>query len=193
MANPGTNGPITKCNASDSLLLVIDIQQRLGDAMPGKVLNRVLQNSKLLCSASDLLGIPVVKTEQYPAGLGPTHAVVADVLPAATVSLEKVCFSCCDGDGFAAALAASGRRQVVLVGMEAHVCVLQTALDLAAAGHEVFVVEDAICSRRLENYQNALDRLRQCGVVVVTAESVVFEWMGTAGHEHFKAIHALLR
>ncbi|MGE0485765.1 MAG: isochorismatase family protein [Gammaproteobacteria bacterium] len=193
MSNSRTNGPARKCSATDSLLLVVDIQQRLGDAMPGKVLNRVLLNTKLLAAASSLLGIPVIKTEQYPTGLGPTHALVAAELPATTVALEKVCFSCCDGDGFSAALTASGRRQVILVGMEAHVCILQTALDLAAAGHEVYVVEDAICSRRLENYQNALDRLRQSGIVVVSAESVVFEWMGSAGHEHFKAIHALLR
>ena len=82
---------------------------------------------------------------------------------------------------------------MVLVGMEAHICVLQTAQDLLASGAEVFVVEDAICSRRLENYQNALDRLRACRINVVSAESVVFEWLGDSRHPQFKAIQAWLR
>ncbi len=182
-----------KCDALASVLVVIDLQQRLGDAMPGKVLNRVLLNTSLLAKAAGLLEVPVLKTEQYPRGLGATLPEVASALPPATIEFEKTSFSCCGADGFLAAVDRSGRHQVVIVGMEAHVCVLQTALDLAAAGLQVYVVEDAICSRRLENYQNALDRLRQSSVSVVSAESVVFEWMGTAEHPHFKAIQALLR
>ena len=92
-----------------------------------------------------------------------------------------------------AVLSAEAPHQVILVGMEAHICILQTALDLAAAGCAVFVVEDAICSRRLENYQNALERLRDQRISVVSAESVVFEWLGDAKHPHFKAIQTLLR
>ncbi len=184
---------VSTCQAENSALVVVDIQQRLGDAMPGKVLNRVLLNTTLLARASDLMEIPVMQTEQYPEGLGPTHAAVAEALPAATRVFAKQSFSCCGADGFEQAIDASGRRQFVLVGMEAHVCVLQTALDLQRGGFDVFVVEDAICSRRLENYQNALDRLRQNGVHVVSAESVVFEWMGSATHPQFKAIQALLR
>ena len=94
---------------------------------------------------------------------------------------------------FPAAIAAFQRRHVVLVGMEAHICVLQTALDLVATGAEVFVVEDAICSRRLENYQNALDRLRSSQVNIVSAESVVFEWLSDASHPAFKTIQGWLR
>jgi nicotinamidase-related amidase len=85
------------------------------------------------------------------------------------------------------------RRQVVLAGMESHVCVLQTAFDLLAAGMQPYVVEDAVCSRKLENYQNALSRLQHAGVVVASSESVVFEWLRDARHEQFKAISALLR
>ena len=182
-----------RCDAETSTLLVVDLQQRLGDAMPNKVLNRVIQNTCLLARAAGLLELPVLHTEQYPRGLGATHALVTEALPAHTQTFDKMTFSCCGKDDFAAALAATGRRQVVLVGMEAHICVLQTALDLRANGYAVFVVEDAICSRRLENYQNALDRLRQCAVQVASAESVVFEWMRSASHPHFKAIQALLR
>lgn len=182
-----------KCAASQSVLVICDLQQGLGDAMPGKVLNRVLLNATLLARTAGLLELPVLHTEQFPQGLGSTHPTVAQALPSTTQSFSKTAFSCCDGAEFSGALDSLGRRQVVLVGMEAHICVLQTAFDLRARGQEVFVVEDAICSRRLENYQNALDRLRQASVQVVSAESVVFEWLGNASHPHFKAIQTLLR
>lgn len=183
-----------KCRAGSSQLVVIDIQERLGDAMPSKVLNRVLQNAVLLARAAGLLDIPVLRTEQYPEGLGRTHALVAGALPERTASMTKTCFSCAGLPSFLDAVAAHDeRRQVVLVGMEAHICVLQTALDLAARAFEVFVVEDAICSRRLENYQNALDRMRALGVNIVSAESVAFEWLEDSKHPHFKSIQGLLR
>lgn len=183
-----------KCRIDNSQLAVIDIQQRLGDAMPNKVLNRVLQNSVLLARAATTLGIPVLHTEQYPQGLGPTHPLLASVLPEGTKTIVKTCFSSMGAREFSEAVASSdSRRQLILVGMEAHVCVLQTALDLAALDFEVFVVEDAICSRRLENYQNALDRMRDFGVNIVSAESVVFEWLGDSTHPHFKSLQKLLR
>lgn len=182
-----------KCDVNQSVLVVCDLQQGLGDAMPGKVLNRVLLNATLLARTAGLLELPVLHTEQDPQGLGSTHPTVAQALPRNTRSFTKTAFSCCVGADFNGALDTLGRRQVVLVGMEAHICVLQTAFDLRAQGQQVFVVEDAICSRRLENYQNALDRLRQVAVQVVSAESVVFEWLGDASHRHFKAIQTLLR
>jgi nicotinamidase-related amidase len=184
---------IAKCDAGKSVLVVCDLQQRLGDAMPGKVLNRVLLNATLLARAAGLLELPVLCTEQYPQGLGATHPSVADALPRTTPKFTKSAFSCCDGQDFNVALSDLARSQVVLVGMEAHICILQTAFDLRARGLTVFVVEDAICSRRLENYQNALDRLRQAAVQVVSAESVVFEWLRDANHPHFKAVQTLLR
>jgi isochorismate hydrolase len=183
-----------KCRAGSSQLAVIDIQERLGAAMPNKVLNRVLQNAVLLARTAGGLEIPVVQTEQYPEGLGATHSVVAAALPDATQRLRKTCFSCAGLPEFVETLHAhEARRQIVLVGMEAHICVLQTALDLVALDFEVFVVEDAICSRRLENYQNALERLRDAGVSIVSAESAVFEWLEDSKHPHFKAIQTLLR
>lgn len=185
--------PNTKCGANSAVLAVVDIQQRLGDAMPNKVLNRVLQNAALLIRSAELLEVPVIHTEQYPEGLGSTHPTVAAVLPG-VIAIQKTSFSCVSAAGFCAALQReSDRRQIVLVGMEAHICILQTALDLCAAGYEVFVVEDAICSRRLENYQNALDRLRAHRISVVSAESVVFEWLADSKHPHFKSVQALLR
>lgn len=183
----------SKCDSAQAVLVVCDLQQRLGDAMPGKVLNRVILNATLLAQAASLLELPVLCTEQYPQGLGATHATVAAALPDGTQRFTKSAFSCWDDAEFRAALAAPRRRQIVLVGMEAHICILQTALDLRTAGFAVFVVEDCICSRRLENYQNALDRLRQAAVQVVSAESVVFEWLRDASHPHFKTVQKLLR
>ncbi|MGH8597780.1 MAG: isochorismatase family protein [Gammaproteobacteria bacterium] len=184
----------TKCLADASSLAIVDIQQRLGAAMPNKVLNRVLQNAALLARSASLLAIPIIRTEQYPEGLGGTHSAINDALPPTFSAIQKTTFSCCGSDAFRDVLSRSpARRQIVLVGMEAHVCILQTALDLGASGHEVFVVEDAICSRRLENYQNALDRLRAHDVSVVSAESVVFEWLSDSKHPQFKAIQRMLR
>jgi nicotinamidase-related amidase len=183
-----------KCRMDNSLLAVVDIQQRLGDAMPNKVLNRVLQNAALLVRSAGLMEIPVLCTEQYPEGLGVTHATVSAALPNGVTPIRKTAFSCVGADEFNSALLLTpARRQIILVGMEAHICVLQTALDLRAKGYDVFVVEDAICSRRLENYQNALERLRAHEVSVVSAESIVFEWLTDSKHPHFKAVQSLLR
>lgn len=192
-----TNGSRTatqdKCDVENSLLLVIDIQTKLGQAMPTKVLNRVISNTALLSRAAGLLDVPVLVTEQYPHGLGPTITDISDALPAAAVTLDKTGFSCVAAQGFDDVLERAKRKQMIIVGMESHICVLQSAMDLLAAGYDVYVVEDAVCSRRLENYQNALDRLRQAGVGIISAESAIFEWLVDSRHEHFKAISAMLR
>ncbi|MEM7467124.1 MAG: isochorismatase family protein [Pseudomonadota bacterium] len=180
------------CCAQNSQLIIVDVQKNLGQAMPTKVLNRVVLNTVLLASGAELLGVPILLTEQYPQGLGPTDDNILAVLNNHQ-RFEKTSFSATGASGFSECLMKNERKQVILVGMEAHVCVLQTALSLQAEGYQVFVVEDAICSRRLENYQNALDRLRQLAVHVVSAESVTFEWLGDASHEHFKEIQRSLR
>ena len=182
----------TLCCSDNSQLVIIDVQKKLGQAMPTKVLNRVVLNTVLLASGASLLEVPILLTEQYPQGLGETDDNVLAVLRDFQ-RFEKTSFSATGADGFLKHLEANERSQVILVGMEAHVCVLQTAISLHDAGYHVFVVEDAICSRRLENYQNALDRLRQASIQVVSAESVTFEWLGDASHEHFKTIQNSLR
>ncbi len=176
-----------------SLLTVVDIQERLGAVMPAKVLGRVIKNTSLLLRAATLLEVPVIATEQYPRGLGPMLPELTADLPANTRKLEKTSFSCTGAPGFNEQLSISAKEQIILVGMEAHVCVLQTAITLQAAGRQVCVIEDAVCSRKLENYQNALERLRQAGVVLVSTESVLFEWLGDASHQHFKEISSWLR
>jgi nicotinamidase-related amidase len=172
--------------AADSTLVIIDIQERLAAAMRPDALAGVVRSARILMEAASRLGIPLILTEQYPKGLGTTVAGVLEELPAGAQRLEKTCFS-------AAALETAGRPQVILVGMEAHVCVLQSALELRAAGRQVFVVEDGCCSRDPRNHANAMQRMRAAGVVVANTESVAFEWLKDARHEHFKAISALLR
>jgi len=179
--------------AADSVLVIVDIQERLAAAMVPAARQAVVRNTRILIRAAACLGVPVLATEQYPKGLGPTVAELIEELPGGAPRLEKTCFSCAGAEPFSTALGASGRSQVILSGMEAHVCVLQSALDLRAAGREVFVVEDACCSRKQESHTNAMDRLRAAGIVVTNTESVLFEWLRHARHEQFKAISALLR
>lgn len=170
--------------AADSVLVVIDIQERLAAVMPACA--SVVRATGILLEVAGRLHIPVLVTEQYPKGLGRTVAEVAAKLPEGAVRVEKTCFSAC------AALPLT-RPQVVLTGMETHVCVLQTALELAASGREVFVVEDAVSSRTEANYSNALARLWAAGIVITNTESVAFEWLRDAAHEHFRAVSKLLR
>jgi nicotinamidase-related amidase len=179
--------------ATDSVLVIIDLQERLAAAMSPAVRTSVIRNVRILLEAARLLGVPALVTEQYPKGLGPTAAQVAEMLPGGTPRFEKTCFSCAGAASFSAALKESGRTQVILAGMEAHVCVLQSAMELLAVNHGVFVVEDACCSRNQEHHTNAMHRLRAAGAWVTNTESVVFEWLRDARHEHFKAISALLR
>ncbi len=159
--------------------------------MPEADRARVLRNTTLLLQAAALLAVPSCVSEQYPKGLGPTAAELMQHLPIATQRIEKTCFAACGADGFP--YDAAPASQCILAGMEAHVCVLQTALQLRKRDQIVFVVEDAVCARQPANTANALARLRQAGVIVTNTESVIFEWLRDARHEHFKTLSALLR
>lgn len=179
--------------AGGSVLVMIDIQERLAAAMVPAARTGVYRNARILLEAAARLGVPVLATEQYPQGLGRMPDELVEALPAGTPRLEKTCFSCHGAQQFMSALEAAGRPQVILAGMEAHVCVLQSALELRAAGRQVFAVEDACCSRNQQNHANAMHRMRAAGVTVTNTESVLFEWLRDARHEHFKAISALLK
>lgn len=179
--------------AENSHLILVDLQPRLLAAMPEPERAGLLKSTKLLARAAGLLEIPVTATEQYPKGLGATDPEVLEALPAACRRFEKTAFSCCEAEGLRPSLEVTGRRQVVLAGVEAHVCVLQSAMDLVALGFRVFVAEDAIASRDPAHKRNAVERMRQCGVIVSNAESVVFEWLSDAAHPQFKTLSALIR
>lgn len=175
--------------AADSALIVIDMQERLVPAMLAPA--RTIRNTRTLLTAAGEIGIPTLLTEQYPAGLGHTVPDIAKATDAPV--LEKLHFSCMEDAGFAAAFHALGRRQAVLAGMEAHICVMQTAASLMEDGVEVFVVSDATASRTLESEQACLARLGACGAGIVTTEMVVFEWLGKAGTPAFKKVLNLIK
>lgn len=182
------------CAAETSQFVVIDIQVRLAAAMPPETRERVMKNSGILLQAARLLQVPTVVTEQYPKGLGNTEPAVAQHFSENLGVVCKTCFASSGAAGFDAALDAHhGRHQVILAGMEAHVCVLQSAMELLGRGYQVFVVEDAVSSRDDANRHNAMARLRQAGAVVTSTESVLFEWLRDASHPQFKAVTALIK
>ena len=181
------------CRQDDSVLLVVDVQERLAAAMAPEARESVIRNAGILLQAATRLGVPRFLSEQYPKGLGPTVAGVLEKTDPKTLRFEKTCFSCHQSQEFVAALRETGCRQVVIAGMEAHVCVIQTAMELQAEGFDVFVAADAVCSRNPANRKNALSRMCGVGVVVTNTESVVFEWLRDSRNEHFRVISALVR
>jgi len=181
------------CDASRSQLVVIDIQARLAAAMAERDRERVVKHASALIQGAGLLDIPIVASEQYPRGLGPTLEGVAWHFPANITIIDKTCFSCGGNRAFRDAIAAHDRQQVVLTGMESHICVLQTALELQADGYQLFVAADAVCSRDSHHHNNALQRLQQAGVVVSNTESILFEWLRDANHQRFKDVSALIK
>jgi nicotinamidase-related amidase len=174
-------------SAERSVLLLLDLQQRLMPAIHDG--DAVITRAARLAEAALLLDVPVVATEQYPAGLGPTVEALA-CYPRATMA--KTMFSAAAEPGFQALLPA-GAREVVIAGCETHVCVLQTALDLLGSRHRVILAADATGSRDPADHRAAVDRARQHGAEVVTTEMVLFEWLRDARHPSFRQVHKLLK
>jgi nicotinamidase-related amidase len=170
-----------------SLLCVVDVQEKLLAVMPRgeQVVSRCLR----LAEAASLLAVPTMLTEQYPQGLGSTAPVLAAKLPA---PLEKMSFSCCGCEPFRAAIP-STTEAVVLCGLETHVCIAQTALDLLAEGHTVFLAVDALAARHDIDHDTALRRLEAAGTILTTTEAILFEWCRTADHARFQAVRKLVR
>ena len=175
----------------DTLLVVIDIQDIL---MPesDKVIRNYLKQSRRLIQVMQSLELPVLVTEQYPERLGTTNAELLEVL-GETARLPKMEFSCLANAAFHEALEKTGRKQILIVGMETHVCVLQTALEALAEGYEVYVVRDAVVSSRKSEYKAALKRMTQAGVVVLTAEMAIFELLRVAGTAEFKKLLPVIK
>lgn len=176
--------------ADQTLLIAIDIQDRLLPAIHDAA--RVQRNAEILLQAADILQFPALLTEQYPKGLGHT---VPQIRAAAADSpvLEKMHFSAWQDHAIRAHIEKLQRPSVVLAGVEAHVCVLQTALDMVAAGCRVTVVADAISSRHPDSARVACDRMAAAGVTLATTEMCIFEWLGTASHAAFKTLSALIK
>jgi nicotinamidase-related amidase len=176
-----------------SALVVIDVQERLFPAMDSDHREEVMRNLKVLAAAAQRLELPTLATEQYPKGLGHTLPEMKAALPAGLEPIEKVAFSCWAVESFRSRLAASGKRQILLGGIEAHVCVLMSALDLLAAGYAVHVVADAVTSRTQANWRLAMDYLRQAGAVVTTTETALFQLLGQADSDAFRELARLIR
>jgi nicotinamidase-related amidase len=174
-------------NAKGSVLLFIDLQQRLMPVIADSEV--VIARAARLAEAAQLLGVPIRATEQYPEGLGSTVPQLAGY-PGQT--LAKTAFSATGDPGFAALLP-PGTDQIVIAGVEAHVCVLQTVLALLPAGRRAVVVADAVGSRDPADRAVALDRARQHGAEIVTSEMVLFEWLSDAKHPKFREVQKLLR
>jgi nicotinamidase-related amidase len=183
--------PYSLIKADISQLAFIDIQTRLIEVMPKEPVQAAIKNCGILATAATMLDVPTILTEQYPKGLGHTSPELLALLPNVQV-VEKVSFSCMAEPKFSRQLTGD-RTQIVLAGIEAHICVLQTALDLTATGKQVFVAEDAVVSRNPANKANALARMRDAGCIITNTESIIFEWLGKAEGDAFKVLSKLIR
>jgi nicotinamidase-related amidase len=180
-----------RLDRKNAVLLVVDVQSRLTPAMPADALARVVKYGRALILAAKELGIPVLATEQYPKGLGPLIPELRELLP--SPPFVKNHFSCGADPAFSAALEKLGRRQVIVCGMEAHVCVFQTVRDLVQQGYEVHLCADALSSRQEVHRANGIELCREAGAVITNAETVIFDLLHVAGTEEFKRVAPLVK
>lgn len=181
-----------RLNPEDMVLLVIDIQDRLAAAMDSAVADSVTAATSILLDLCRVYSMPVIVTEQYPRGLGPTVQPLRDRLEGVQV-YEKLYFDAMAEDHIRAAVDATGRKTVVVAGMEAHICVLQTILSLKERGYRPVMASDAVCSRSRENWRAACTIAAQAGVLVYPVETIAFMVLGRAGTPQFKEISPLFR
>lgn len=177
-------------STDDSILLVIDIQERLAVVMEEK--EEVVKNTLHLIELAKQFSMPVVVTEQYPKGLGPTVPELRDNFPEHT-PIEKIDFDCCGEASFLDAIKKVNMKKVIVTGMETHVCVLQTVLSLLREGLDVHLVSDAVCSRSSKNKETALALMENAGAVVTCTETVLFQVLKKAGTPEFKVISKLIK
>ena len=181
---------LSRIDRKQTGLVVVDIQERL---LPSIFeMETLVQNALRLINGAAILRLPVFATEQYRKGVGATVPEIASAIPD-FAPMEKTAFSCFGAPGFVEALRAKGVTDVVLCGIEAHVCVLQTCFDLLEHGFRPFVVADAISSRTAENHRLGVERMRDAGGVMVTTEMILFELLERAGTEEFKQVLALVK
>jgi nicotinamidase-related amidase len=174
----------------ETVSLIIDVQERLFPHMAEGVLLK--KNLLILIEGLKVLDIPLILTQQYTKGLGPSLPEIREALPAVS-PLEKMTFSCCDEPVIMQELKTFQRKNVLLAGIETHVCVLQTALDLLSAGFQPVIIRDCVSSRKLSDKETALVRMQQEGVLFASAESVLFELTRASGNDTFKAISKLVK
>lgn len=177
-----------RLTARHAALLIVDLQEKLLATMSDREL--IVANAIRLVRGADLLGIPAMATEQYPQGLGPTEPTLAALIPDRP---EKSTFHCCACPRVLENLHGRAVRHVTLAGIEAHVCIAQTALELIALGFTVQVAADAVASRQRFDWETSLRRLERVGVIVSSTEAILFEWIESADHPQFKAVSKLVK
>jgi len=178
-------------DAGNSALVVIDVQEKLCLAMDEKVLKHLVKNAGILMDTAIELNIPIMVTEQYVKGLGETVSALKTRV--SEPALEKMTFSCCGDPAFVERMKNLGKKQVIVVGMECHVCVLQTVVELLDAGFNVHLVRDAVMSRRKENWLVGVETARDAGAVITSTEAALFQLLKVAGTEEFKKLSKLVR
>ncbi len=170
---------------SETTLVIVDIQEKLASVMNKR--EQVIRNCLHLIEATKLLTVPITLTEQYPEGLGPTVSEIKNALPSYK-PITKMSFDCCREDGFMDQINSSHKKQVILSGMEAHICVLQTCLSLLKEGFAVHIVGDAVCSRKKADFITGIEMLRSAGAVITGTETAIFQLLEKAGTDEFREI-----
>lgn len=192
-------GPELALSRRRAALLVIDIQERLVPAMPPEIAAQVVRNTSVLIDAAARLGLPIVVSQQYPRGLGGTVPAIEEALAAAGTAgaaihrFDKLEFSAPAAPAFAALAPRLGRDQWIVAGMEAHVCVYQSARDLALRGAAVHVAADAVCSRAKASWRTGLQLAERAGAIATSTEVCVFDLLGRAGSDEFRALSKAIR
>ncbi|MCB9637938.1 MAG: hydrolase [Myxococcales bacterium] len=182
-----------RADAGRTGLLVVDVQERLAAAMPDKVMERVVQQIAILLQGAKELGLPILVTEQYRKGIGPTVGAIREHLPEGTEAFEKMEFSCLQNPAIAEAIKATGCDQWILCGMETHICVFQTTRDLCEQGYDVFIPEDSVISRAKTNWRIGLRMMEVAGAYRTSTEAVLFDLLVKAGTPSFKVISKLIK
>ena len=176
-------------NREDTLLLVIDIQEKLVPVI--KYTDQVMKNNKILIQAANEMDFPVIATEQYPKGLGSTVTELADLLDDENI-FSKNSFTAYTEE-VKEAIAALGKKKILVTGMETHVCVFQTVRDLLSDGYEVFLAKDAVASRTKSNFLNGLDLMKSLGAVITNTETAVFDLLKVSGTPEFKVMSKMIK
>lgn len=178
-------------NIETSALIVIDIQEKLVNAANNG--EKAAENVAKIVKAANLLNIPTIITEQYPKGLGNTIQAIREAKGENSTTIEKTAFSALLEPEFAEEIQPINRKQIVIGGIETHICVLQTAIDFISEGYKVYIIKDACASRNTEEYETGLELLKQHGAKIICTEIVLFEWLKTSKHPKFKEIQALIK
>ncbi len=177
-------------SAEDSLVLIIDIQEKLVAALNKDL---VVSNALKIATSANILGIPIIVTEQYPKGLGCTVQSLKDVLPQETQIVEKTYFNALLEDGMLDKIKSYGKKQIVIFGIETHICVYQTASALIEQGYEVYVIKDACASRNKYEFKQGIDAMVANGAKISCVEIALFDWLKGAKNPKFKEVQALIK